>query len=65
MHTLKVSCSDQTRDGEHLVALYYDNIWDRDASREIVECVIEQHGQVRSAAKADLWSVLGLHSKVS
>lgn len=63
---VKAACCDTIRDGEeHMVALYFDDVWSKDAAREVAEIVIRHHSQFSRGCKADIYTLLGIDSKVN
>lgn len=65
VHSVKAGCKDQRRDGENdfLVALFYEDVWDRAGSADLARCLLRNHKLFARAAKSDLWSVLGIDSR--
>ncbi|KAL7409441.1 hypothetical protein BDY24DRAFT_403090 [Mrakia frigida] len=48
---------------QHVICLYYPNVYDKKASEEILRTVAENHGIELSSVKSDLYTILGLDSK--
>lgn len=51
------------RDGEHMIALFFEDVWDGEAAREVAETLVRHHSQFSRACKTDLWTALGIDSK--
>ncbi|PWN25509.1 hypothetical protein BDZ90DRAFT_67107 [Jaminaea rosea] len=64
VHTVKVDCADHRKNGEQLISLFYEDVWDEAASTEIARIMLRHHCQYSRAAKTDLHSALGINSKV-
>ena len=73
-HTIKVATADtlespstsgQRREPTALICLFFDNVWDAAHAREVLECVVKEHGEMPNSAKADLYTLAGLDSHVS
>ncbi|KAK0547927.1 hypothetical protein OC846_003559 [Tilletia horrida] len=69
VHTLKAATAgsaklDQDNRGRtHLICLYFDSIWDEADARQVLHTLLSYHGlTVPSAAKADLYTYVGLTS---
>jgi hypothetical protein len=48
-----------------VICLYFDVIWNAEHAKEVLECVVKEHGEMPNSAKADLYTVAGLDSNVS
>lgn len=64
VHTVKAALKDEDRP-EHMIALYYDDCFNPDAGRAVMECILRHHFLPSRAAKTDLYTLLGIDSKVS
>lgn len=65
VHTVKVTCKDQVKEKEWMIALFFEDFWDENVATRVAECLVREHGQFVRSGKSDLWSVLGITSKVS
>lgn len=72
VHTVKAALLDESRkddDGkkpkETMIALYFENIWNANDARTVIECVLRHHSLFSRAAKSDLYTLLGIDSNVS
>ncbi|CEH17548.1 hypothetical protein CBOM_03959 [Ceraceosorus bombacis] len=61
--TVKAAVLPQQESEEQVVCLYFDDFFDQDTAREILTCVIKEHGVLPAAAKSDLYTELGITSK--
>jgi hypothetical protein len=69
-HTIKVATADslranndrQGRGPQQLVCLYFDNVWNEKHAKEVLDCIVKQHGEIPNSAKADLYTMIGLDS---
>ena len=64
VHTVKAALKDDDRP-EHMIALYFDDCFNPDAGRAVMECILLHHFLPSRAAKSDLYTLLGIDSKVS
>ncbi|CAD6906021.1 unnamed protein product [Tilletia controversa] len=68
VHTLKVATadsakSDDRKDQQFLICLYFDSIWEKKHAKEVLHSLAAEHGVHHpSAAKADLYTYVNLTS---
>lgn len=59
------SSSSRGKEQMWLICLYFDNVWNVDHAKEVLECVVKEHGFMPNSVKADLYTIIGLDSNVS
>ncbi|CAO1632624.1 unnamed protein product [Sympodiomycopsis kandeliae] len=57
---VKAACADTLKEDKHVIVLYFEDVWDRDQAHAVLKCVIRHHCLFPSAAKTDLYTVLGI-----
>lgn len=72
-HTLKVSTADELvkpqtsnsrREPTLVICLYFEDVWNADHAKEMLECIVKEHGQLPNSAKPDLYTSINLDSHV-
>lgn len=80
VHTIKVATADvmqnstsasssssnnRGRKQQWLICVYFDVVWNEEHAKEVLECLVKEHGDIPNSVKADLYTSIGLDSHVS
>ncbi|UZJ51759.1 hypothetical protein CBS101457_001079 [Exobasidium rhododendri] len=70
-HTVKVSTADglfatpshdSRREATSLICLYFNVVWNAEHAKEVLECIVKEHGEIPNSAKADLYTATHIDS---